>query len=535
MHSPTTVRVLSVEEAALFAPEQVVNLSRQLSAAQHQLELFKQQLDWFQRQLFGQKSERRVLDADSVQLNLGEVIGQGQGSEQGSEPASRVIAAHQRRVVTKKPDTGEESLPFFDATRVPVELIEVPAPEAQGLDPDDYQIISYKDSYRLAQRPGSYVVLQYRRPVIKLREGGAIACAPAPANVIEGSRAEVSFVAGVLIDKFAYHLPLYRQHQRLSDAGITVSRAWLTQIVHQGASLLEPIYDALFASIRESRVKAMDETPIKAGRAGAGKMKAAYYWPVYGEHDEVCFPYFESRRAQHVEQALGLTHAHGAVLLSDGYAAYTAYANKTGITHAHCWAHARRPFFEAQGAEPRAAAEALDMIGALYRVEEHIREQKLKAARKLDYRLIHAKPIVERFFAWIDAQFETLGLLPSNPLTQAMAYARERRCGLEVYLNDPDVPIDTNHLERALRAIPMGRKAWLFAWTEVGAKYVGIVNSLIVTCRLHQIDPYSYLVDVLQRVGDHPASRVAELTPRHWKQHFADKPLRSALHTRAVA
>ena len=79
------------------------------------------------------------------------------------------------------------------------------------------------------------------------------------------------------------------------------------------------------------------------------------------------------------------------------------------------------------------------------------------------------------------------------------------------------------------------RKAWLFNWTEVGAEYVGIVNSLIVTCRRHQIDPYGYLVDVLQRVGDHPASRVAELTPRHWKQHFADKPLRSALHTRAVA
>ena len=79
------------------------------------------------------------------------------------------------------------------------------------------------------------------------------------------------------------------------------------------------------------------------------------------------------------------------------------------------------------------------------------------------------------------------------------------------------------------------RKAWLFNWTEVGAKYVGIVNSLIVTCRLHQIGPYGYLADVLQRAGDHPASRVAELTPRHWKQHFADQPLRSALHTRAAA
>ena len=75
------------------------------------------------------------------------------------------------------------------------------------------------------------------------------------------------------------------------------------------------------------------------------------------------------------------------------------------------------------------------------------------------------------------------------------------------------------------------RKNWLFSWTELGAKHVGIMQSLIVTCRLHQIDPYDYLVDVLQRVGQHPASRVHELTPRLWKQLFAGNPLRSALHT----
>jgi hypothetical protein len=124
--------------------------------------------------------------------------------------------------------------------------------------------------------------------------------------VIEGSRADVSFIAGLLLDKIGYHLPLYRQHQRLTDAGITVSRPWLTQLAQQGAGLLAPIYDAPFESIRASRVKAMDETPIKAGRTGAGKMKATYYWPLYGEQDEVCFPWFASRAAEHVYRALGL-------------------------------------------------------------------------------------------------------------------------------------------------------------------------------------------------------------------------------------
>lgn len=101
---------------------------------------------------------------------------------------------------------------------------------------------------------------------------------------------------------------------------------------------------------------------------------------------------------------------------------------------------------------------------------------------------------------------------------------------MSAFLTYPDVPLDTNHLERALRVIPMGRKNWLFCWSETGAEYVGIVQGLLTTCKLHGVNPYDYLVDVLQRVGRHPASHVHELTPRLWKQNFAKNPLRSVLH-----
>ena len=136
--------------------------------------------------------------------------------------------------------------------------------------------------------------------------------------------------------------------------------------------------------------------------------------------------------------------------------------------------------------------------------------------------------MVDGFFAWLNAQFEAQGLLPTNPFIKALAYAREREAGLRVYLDDPDVPIDTNHLERALRPIPMGRRNWLFCWTELGAKFVGVVQSLIATCRLHGVAPYMYLVDVLQRIETHPANRVHELTPRLWKGLVADDPLTRA-------
>ncbi|MBL8297707.1 MAG: transposase [Rhodanobacteraceae bacterium] len=174
---------------------------------------------------------------------------------------------------------------------------------------------------------------------------------------------------------------------------------------------------------------------------------------------------------------------------------------------------------------------AWSLIGALYEIEQDIRDRKLVAEDKQTFRATHSKPRIEWFFDWVEQQRRRSGLLPSNPFAKALCYAWERRVALSVYLTDPDVPIDTNHLERSLRPIPMGGRNWLFCWTELGAKHVSIVQSLIVTCRLHGIDPYTYLVDVLQRVGQHPASRVHELTPRLWKQHFADARLRSILYT----
>lgn len=495
-----------------------------IETLQQQVDGLKHQIEWFKRQLFGSRSERFAPEPNPNQLPLGAVLVPAQPRP---EPR-QLVPAHTRRVAQRDAAANDaESLPFFDESRVPVETIEVFEPEVAELSADQYEVIGQKVSYRLAQRPGSYMVIKYVRPVIKRLDTQAIHCAPAPLGVIEGSRADVSFVAGLLVDKFAYHLPLYRQHQRLHDAGITVSRPWLTQLAQQGIALLGPIYEAQFASIRASRVKAMDETPIKAGRTGQGSMKTGYFWPVYGQLEEVCFPYFASRAAAHVRTALGLTHAPGAVLQSDGYAAYHSYAQQTGLTHAQCWAHSRRAFFEAQAIEPEGVTAALEQIQALYRIEEQIRERKLAGESKRMHRLRYSKPIVDAFFDWVTRQFQRQGLLPSNPFTQALDYVRERRLGLEVFLSDPDVPIDTNHLERALRAIPMGRKNWNFCWTELGAKHVGIVQSLIVTCRLHGIDPYTYLVDVLQRVGQHPASRVVELTPRLWKQHFAADPLRS--------
>lgn len=517
-------RVPTAAEVAALDAHQIATLLRSQA---NQIEALERQIEWFRRQLFGRKSERFAPEPDAQQMHLGQVLGEDLPVPEKPTDGEHVVPAHKRRKARSDFTDDTAAAPFFDESKVPVQVIELPAAEAKDLSPEQYKVVGSKTSYRLAQRPGAYVVLKYVRPVIKRLDAQTLHCAPAPLGVIEGSRADVSFIAAVVVDKFAWHLPLYRQHQRLIAAGFKLSRPWLTQLVQQAALLLEPIYEAQLGAIKASRVKTMDETPIKAGRAGKGKMKATYFWPIYGEHDEVCFPHFESRRHEHAEQALGLDVAPGAVLLTDGYEAYARYASKTGIKHAQCWAHSRRAFFEAQDAEPQLAAEALRQIGAFYEIEEQIRTAGLAGESKRAHRLTHSKPRVQAFFEWVERQFQRQGLLPSNPLTKALAYVRERREALQVFLEDPQVPMDTNHLERALRAIPMGRRNWLFCWTEVGAKHAGIMQSLIATCRLHDIDPYTYLVDVLQRVGAHPAARVAELTPRLWKQHFAGNPMRS--------
>ena len=150
-----------------------------------------------------------------------------------------------------------------------------------------------------------------------------------------------------------------------------------------------------------------------------------------------------------------------------------------------------------------------------------------------DGRLTNSKPIVDAFFQWCEDQYRRSDLTPKHPMTQAIRYVMTRQTELRVFLENPDVQPDTNHLERAIRPIPMGRKNWLFCWTELGAEHVGIIQSLITTCKLHDINPYTYLTDVLQRLHQHPDSRVDELTPRRWKTLFMDNPLRSPLYREA--
>ncbi len=510
------------------------------------IEQLQTQLAWFKKQLFGQKSEKRIELPDGIQQSSLFDSQSAPNTPEDQRPDQQISYTRKKGKKDREDSVTDSGLRFDES--VPVERIEIPCPELQGEDADQYEVIGEKVLHRLAQRPGSYVVLKYTTPVVKPKEFEGeidIITASFPSAVFEGTIADVSLLAGMLVEKFIYHLPLYRQHQRMAQEGVKLSRATLTNWFLRTIPLLVPIYNAQLANILLSRVLAMDETPIKAGRKSKGKMQQAWYWPIYGQDNEIAFTFSTSRGSQHILDQLGDFEG---TLLSDGYVAYdtyTAHINEQQedpkIIQAQCWAHTRRYFVKAEEAEPEAVTEALDQIGQLYGFEKEIcklteREEKRKSKapdalrqKILKIRSEKSEPVVRDFFRWCHEQRQRTDLINSNPLSKALTYVENHQQQLKTYLGDPDVPIDTNHLERALRVIPMGRKNWLFNWTEVGAEYVGIIQSLLTTCKLHNINPYTYLVDVLQRVDQHPADNVEELTPRVWKEKFADNPLRSDL------
>ena len=467
----------------------------------------QQRVSWFERQVFGQKSEK-LIPQDRYQTTLFEVP-----EEPPAETTS--VKDYERRARRNPTDAGDEKGIRFDAS-VPVDEEIVLPKEVEGLAEDAFEIIGEKITERLVQIPAQYRLKRTIRKTIKLRSEQTLHTAPAPAAVIERSFADVTLLAGMVTDKFQYHLPLYRQHQRMKVGGVHVSRGHLTRLTHRTLELLEPIYYAVLSSVITKETVCMDETPIKASRKEHGKMKTGYFWPVFAEN-EVAFVYASTRGHQVVAEVLGKGCKK---LMSDGYAAYERYAEARGdLVHAQCWAHVRRKFFDAKEHSPSECAKVLELIGALFDVESTLKdrsEEEILAVRRE-----RSLPTAEELFAYFDAIWFERMVDQSSLLGEAIAYARSRETALRQFLVHPDIPLSNNHVERAIRPVALGRKNWLFCWTEVGAKYAAIAYTLIECCKLHGLDPWKYLVDVLQRMDTHPARRVDELTPKNWKRLFA--------------
>jgi len=472
------------------------------------------QLKFFQDQLFGKKSEVRKELVDNRQLTL------LQSEEKPVTPPTEVESVtykRKKRVKGKlKGNVNTTGGLSFDSS-VPVVKIKIPCKEIEGLSPADYEVIRTEYTYKIAQQPAIYQVVEHQQDVVKIFSKKQIITSAKFEDVLPSSYADVSFLANLIIDKFLYHLPLYRQHQRIKASGIKLARSSLTNYVHKSLDLLEQIYYCQLDSIKSGDTVWMDETPLKAGHdKSKNKVKSGYIWSLYGDKREVAFWYHESRGTQVIKDLL--SSEFSGTLVTDGYAAYGSYAKSlSNVEHAMCWSHTRREFLKAEAQHPELTTTVLDFIRKLYQLEKDVTD--LSELQKI--RGEHSKLLVDQFSNYLKDEFNKKSLIPSDPFVKACNYFFKHEKQLRVFLSNPEVTLDTNHLEREIRPIAIGRKNWMFCWTEIGAHYAAIAYSLLATCKLHEVNPYDYLVDVLIRQEDTPEDQLEQMIPRNWKQNFA--------------
>ena len=277
---------------------------------------------------------------------------------------------------------------------------------------------------------------------------------------------------------------------------------------------LSPLYDAHRAFILGTRVLHADETPVSLLDPGAGKTRKAYVWAyargVFDEIPGVVYDFCISRAARHPVAFLG---GWSGTLICDDYGAYDVVFKLEDRIEAGCLAHARRRFDELLKAGSSAVATpALQRIAALYRIEQEIAE--LTAEERQAVRNERSRPLWDALQAWM--LVERRRVPDGGGAAAALDYSLNRWKALGRFLEDGEVSIDNNHCENLIRPWAMGRKAWLFAGSELAGQRAAVVMSLLHSAKLHGHDPWVYLKDVLERLPLHPNHRIDELLPHRW-------------------
>ncbi len=362
--------------------------------------------------------------------------------------------------------------------------------------------------------PGRYQVIRHVRPKLSCAACQKIVQAPAPSRPIARGLAGPSFLAHVLVSKYADHLPLYRQSQIYAREGLDLDRSTLADWVGGASALLEPLVASLGRYVMGAKKLHGDDTPVPVLCPGRGTTKQGRLW-TYVRDDRpaastepaaVLFRYSPDRKGERPKAHLA---SFTGVLQADAYAGFDRLYGER-IQEAACWAHVRRKFYEIHVAHASPiAAETLDRIGRLYGIEAEIRGRP--PDERVAVRKSRAGPELEALRGWL--QMTLTKLSQKSELALAIRYALSRWTALTRYRDDGRLEIDNNAAERSLRAVALGRKNWLFAGSDDGGERAAVIFSLLGTAKLNDLDPEGYLRYVLERIADHPINRVAELLP----------------------
>lgn len=351
---------------------------------------------------------------------------------------------------------------------------------------------------------------------------------PVAPQIIDGGIPASGLLAHTLISRFVDHLPYYRQETINARSGVYTPRSTLAQWSGRAGAALQPLYDALKGFVLSSVVLHADETPVAVLDPGAGKTKKAYVWAyARGAFDPtpgVVYEFCAGRGAQYPIKFLGPPadardgeREWQGILVRDEYAAYDSVLDSKahpGRIAAGCAAHARRRFDELVKAKASGIApEALRRFAEIYRVERELAGRDSDA--RLAGRQVHTRPLWEKLQDWL--QGERACVPEGSAIARAIDYTLKNWTALTHHLGDGRVPLDNNHLEGQIRPWAMGRRAWLFAGSELAGQRAAIVMSLLQSAKLNGHDPHAYLSDVLERLPSQLNSRLDELLPHRWQ------------------
>lgn len=497
-------QALQARDVALAQSRDTIDeLQQALSSRQLQIEALQLQILALRRRQFGRRSEKLDGQIEQLELKLEELQ---TDDGQSIAPDAPQTPGKAKGRPARKPLPGH--LPRDEQRHMPTQTA---CPSCGGalapLGEDVSEMLEYI--------PASFKVIRHVRPKLGCTCCDGIVQAPAASRPIARGLAGPGLLAHVMVAKFCDHLPLYRQSQIYAREGVELERSTLADWVGGTSRLLRPLVEALRRHVMGGVKLHADDTPIPVLAPGRGQTATARLW-VYVRDDRaagqptapgVWFAYSPNRKGEHPQRHLA---GFSGTLQADGYAGYDQLYLTRPIREAACWAHVRRKFHElAQAQASPIANEAMERIGRLYAIEASI--QGLGPQERLAIRQTRAGPLLDDLHAWLARTLTTLSA--KSALAGAIQYALNRWEALLTYSRDGMVDIDNNAAERALRAVALGRKNYLFAGSDSGGERAAALYSLTESAKLNGLDPEAYLRHVLTHIADHPVNRVDEFLP----------------------
>ena len=511
--------VASLEEAYSIIEEKdlhIEELNKKLHSTQLSMKMLQHQVDQLLRRVYGRRSEKldpRQLLFDPMVMEVLQQPEVDSAEELPKPPASEEKKPRE----TRRRHPGRIPIPEH-LERVEI-LLDVP--EAEKVCPKTgkpLKEIGVESSEKLEYRPGKFIVNVYKRPKYASPDSMAsgevgVITAPMPDHPIEKCKADIGLLSQIIVSKFADHLPLYRQDGIFEREGVIIPRAtqssWLIQIYEK----IQPLEDVLKETVLERDVLFTDDSIIPLQVKGNGKVKKGRLWVYVGGGQGPPLTVFDFSHDRSKKRPLDFLDGYRGYVHADAYSGYDELFRSQWIIEVGCWVHTRRKFDEAASSRPREATEVMARIAQLYKIESQCKE--MTSAQRREAREKRSRPLIDGIFKRIE---ELKGnTLPSEPLRKAIDYALNQRQALYRYLEDGRLKPDNNTAENAIRPLALGRKNWLFAGSERGARATALFLGLIQSCKACGVNPWQYFNDILRRIMNHPVNRLRELLPDQWK------------------